>query len=309
MKFSDEQDCKQYVRQIREQEGVICKKCSGTRHFWKSDKEMWQCKGCSFRTSLRSGTVMEGSKLPFSYWLAGMQFLTATKKSFSARSIQMELGHKRYEPIWAMLHKLRLAMGQRDKTYQLTEYVEMDEGFFEKADKKKENPDEEGTDDKKNRGRGSQRQVKVLVSAETRPGDGTDKGKSTAVKYIKMAVMESLTSGNINKEVQAGLNRNTTVTTDGYRGYSRLKQIVKDHIITIASHPKEAGKLFPWVHTAISNSKRLFLGTFHRIDGIYRQNYLNEFCYKFNRRYFGDKLFDRLVIASIAFDWKGHSSG
>ena len=24
------------------------------------------------------------------------------------------------------------------------------------------------------------------------------------------------------------------------------------------------------------------------------QNYLNEFCYKFNRRYFGENLFDRL---------------
>jgi len=29
------------------------------------------------------------------------------------------------------------------------------------------------------------------------------------------------------------------------------------------------------------------------------QNYLDEFCYKLNRRYFGQKLFDRLNIASI----------
>ncbi|MEN5129723.1 IS1595 family transposase, partial [Elizabethkingia anophelis] len=27
--------------------------------------------------------------------------------------------------------------------------------------------------------------------------------------------------------------------------------------------------------------------------------YLNEFIYKLNRRYFGDKLFERLVIANI----------
>jgi hypothetical protein len=31
----------------------------------------------------------------------------------------------------------------------------------------------------------------------------------------------------------------------------------------------------------------------------YLQAYLNEFCYKLNRRYFGEKLFDRLIIATI----------
>ncbi|MFN5982436.1 MAG: IS1595 family transposase, partial [Fluviicola sp.] len=29
------------------------------------------------------------------------------------------------------------------------------------------------------------------------------------------------------------------------------------------------------------------------------QSYLNEFCYRLNRRYFGDRLFGRLVIATI----------
>ena len=52
-----------------------------------------------------------------------------------------------------------------------------------------------------------------------------------------------------------------------------------------------------WVHIAISNAKRTLLGIFHKIKGKYLQNYLDEFCYKLNRRYFGDKLFDRLVLA------------
>jgi hypothetical protein len=32
---------------------------------------------------------------------------------------------------------------------------------------------------------------------------------------------------------------------------------------------------------------------------------LNEFCYKTNRRYFGDKLFDRLVVAALEDTWFG----
>ena len=38
-----------------------------------------------------------------------------------------------------------------------------------------------------------------------------------------------------------------------------------------------------------------------RPDNI--QNYLDEFCYKFNRRYFGDKLSDRLLIAALETTW------
>jgi hypothetical protein len=44
--------------------------------------------------------------------------------------MQRQLGHKRYQPIWEMMHKLRSVMGQRDTTYQLSESIELDEAFF-----------------------------------------------------------------------------------------------------------------------------------------------------------------------------------
>ena len=59
---------------------------------------------------------------------------------------------------------------------------------------------------------------------------------------------------------------------------------------------KEALK---WVHIAISNAKINFAGTYHKIKAKHLQLYLNEFVYKLNRRYLGDRLFDRLVIAGI----------
>jgi hypothetical protein len=41
----------------------------------------------------------------------------------------------------------------------------------------------------------------------------------------------------------------------------------------------------PWVHIAIANLQRFLLGTFHGTARHYLQNYLNEFCYRFNRRF------------------------
>lgn len=48
-----------------------------------------------------------------------MFLLTATKKGFSTKEIQNQLGLKGYEPVWAMVHKLRKAMGNSDSRYSL----------------------------------------------------------------------------------------------------------------------------------------------------------------------------------------------
>ena len=144
---------------------------------------------------------MESSKLPYRYWFAAMHFLTVNKKSFSAKSIQEELGHKRYEPIWAMLHKLRVVMGVRDTKYQLTDWIELDEGFFEKVNDKQDDTDDKGLAESK-RGRGSQKQAKVLVAVESNPKTADDKekkhNKGRKVGHLKMIVMDDLTKKGIN---------------------------------------------------------------------------------------------------------------
>ena len=75
---------------------------------------------------------------------------------------------------------------------------------------------------------------------------------------------------------------------------------MKEHIHQVI-RPKEVGKVLPWVHIAISNAKRLLLNIYHDIRPEYLQNYLNEFCWKFNRRFFGEALFDRLMVAAVAY--------
>jgi len=58
-------------------------------------------------------------------------FLTSVgKKGFSTKEIQKQLGLKRYKPVWAMVYKLRKAMGNRDAGYTLKGMIEFDEGHF-----------------------------------------------------------------------------------------------------------------------------------------------------------------------------------
>ena len=130
-KFPDESSCKSTFKEYRDQVGVTCKKCDNQDHYWLTSKEQYECKSCHFRMSLKSGTVvMENSKLPYQYWFIAIHLLTSTKKTLSVLEMQRQLGHKYYEPIWAMMHKIRRTMSQRDDLYKLGPNVELDEGFF-----------------------------------------------------------------------------------------------------------------------------------------------------------------------------------
>ena len=299
-RFPDEASCLAHFKEVRDQLGIVCKKCGCSEHYWKKDRESYQCKKCGKRITLRSGTVLENSNLSYLHWFKAMHLLTSTKKTFSALETQRQLNHKSYEAIWSMLHKIRKAMGKRDSRYKLTEYIELDDGFFETVDA-------ETKDEERKRGRGSQKQSKVLVLIESKPINSKEmdikyKHKpDRKVGHIKMIVMNDLQGENINAKIDEMVEYDTSVISDAYKGYNKLKEVVKAHEVVNTSEIKEAHTVLPWVHSAIGNAKKVLQGLHHSIGKDYLQSYLNEFCYKYNRRYFEDKLFDRLLIACIEF--------
>ena len=292
--FPDEESCKLKFKAIRDKEGVVCRHCGGKDHYWKRDKWQYECKACKTRTTLKSGTIMHGSQLPLRYWFVAMHLLTSTKKSFSAAELQRQLGHKHYEAIWTMLHKLRLAMGKRDDQYTLTGQIELDEGFFSTEVR----AEDKGRPLK--RGRGSQKRTKVLVMAESQEVEGqtTKKGKPRRVGFIKMHVIPDLKAETINDQVASCISDEAALITDDSTSYVDLADIVGQHQAQVI--PKEkVGEVLPWVHLAIGNAKRMLLDIHHNIKPEFLQSYLNEFCYKFNRRYFGEAMFDRLLLVSV----------
>ena len=292
--YPDESSCKAKWKSIRDNEGVVCSRCGGTSHYWKQDKESYECKRCGYRQGLKANTVMHGSNLPIRYWFIAIHLITSTKKSFSALELQRQLGHKRYEPVWYMLHKLRSIMGKRDEQYILSGIIELDEGFFSTVKSKEEK------DKPLKRGRGSQKKSKVLVMAESTPVEGktTKKGKPRKVGHIKMVVIDDLKSETITPLVEKHVSSESVIDSDHSTSYVKLEDTVKEHRPQVI--PKtEVDKALPWVHLVISNAKRQLLDIYHHTDPQYLQNYLNEFCYKFNRRYFGEKLLDRVMLASV----------
>jgi len=294
--FPDEESCRRKFREIREKEGVICPKCGCTHHYWKSYRGEFQCAKCGHRQSLRANTVMHGSKLPFRYWFIAMHLLTSTKHSFSAAEMQRQLGHKRYQPIWEMMHKLRSVMGKRDDKYTLNGNIEIDEGFFST-----ETPAEQKTE-KLKAGAGSQKKTKVLVVAESAEVENP-KGRGAKPKkvgHIKMLVIPDMKASTIDDALEGNVSPDSIVTTDASSSHTNFKRTFGEHKSQVIN-PKDIGKVLPWVHIAIANSKTQIAALYHGIKREFLQEYLNEFCYKFNRRYFGEHLFDRLMLIAATY--------
>ncbi|KAA6334154.1 hypothetical protein EZS27_017510, partial [termite gut metagenome] len=105
--------------------------------------------------------------------------------------------------------------------------------------------------------------------------------------------------------VKAYVDSQAELTTDASTSYKKLKEHVKKQDAKVVKQG-DLPKALPWVHIAIGNVKRLLLDVHHQLKNEYLQYYLNEFCYKFNRRYFSEKLFDRMirVAANYRTDFK-----
>lgn len=284
-RFPDEQSCRDHFRNYRTTKGVICKKCGLTDHYWLMGKEQFQCKACRFRTTLRSGTILESSNLPFLYWYIALHLMSSTKKGFSAHEVRRQLGHKRYEPIWLMMKKIRAYMGRAESTTMLKGMVELDDAYFSTSTS---NPVRQ----KLKRGKGSQRKSKVTVMAESFPLEIDGRPERYCGQFkMKVSLSEEKTAAS--KVAHENINPDSVLFTDQSTGYVDLKNLVDVHV-SFKSLQEGIHEL-KWVHIAIANAKRTLLGIYHVIKEKYLQFYLDEFCFKLNRRYSAN-LFDNLIF-------------
>lgn len=118
-------------------------------------------------------------------------------------------------------------------------------------------------------------------------------------RYFKAKVLEDHKADSTDKTFKNTIDQEQTIVfTDQSTSYINIADFVEIHISEKSSETTTKETL-KWVHIAISNAKCNFVGNYHKIKRKYLQLYLNQFVYKLNRGYFGERIFDRLVIANI----------
>lgn len=227
---------------------------------------------------------MHRSHIPLRKWFWAIYLCVTDKRGRSALSLSWDL-QIGYHAAWLMLHKLREAMSERDFHYMLSGVVEVDDAYFGGK------PDKEESGDKRLTGRGTAK-AKVVV------GLATEHDKPV---YVKMQVVPVLNSEELSGFVLDNVDPEAVVVTDAFKGYLGLGELVHQHEAKI--YAKQPPEFLKWIHIIIANAKAYIMGTYHGLDAKHLQAYLDEFCYRFNRRFKPAELFSRTLAACVDGPW------
>ncbi len=270
--FPDEAACWKALRKARWPEGYVCPRCGSEASSWISTRGLEQCCACRYQCSVTAGTVFHHTRLSLLTWFWAIFFVARHKQGISALQLQRDTGIGSYGTAWTLLHKLRSALRHRPDA-RLVGLVEVDETFVGGPE----------------RGRRGGREVLhksiVVAAVEQRPH---------AAGRVRLAVLERLRfEEDLGPFVCGAIDAaRAIVRTDGYAGYIGLEAAGVRHDRRVqGSDRARSSEILPWVHTVFGNLQTWLRGTFHGVSAKHLPRYLDEFGYRFDRRWREGELF------------------
>jgi hypothetical protein len=138
-----------------------------------------------------------------------------SKKSISVSEVQRQSGHKRYQPIWELLNKLRDVKGKRDSKYLLEGQIELDNALITAL------ISEDRKDEKLKHSGGGQKQSKVVVMTESTVVETPKPGKKPKhINHLKMQVIDGLKADTVTDIVEKQVNNQAEITSDDSTSYN-----------------------------------------------------------------------------------------
>jgi transposase-like protein len=292
--FADEEACIEYLAARRWPDGFACPKC-GSNDAWRlAARPLWECRGCGRQTSVTAGTLMAKTKLPLRVWFWAAHLMSTHSNGVSALQLRHQPGLS-YPAAWLLEAKLRRAMVNPGRA-KLQGLVEIDQA--EIHCREAEPSPEIG---------GRQGMITVIGAVEVvdRETGGPPKWSynkkllDTRPQRIRLQVIPNNEAATIEAFVQANVEPGSVILTGGQASYGRLQALGYRH------DPKVAGLMaahlvLPWVHRAFALLKRWGLGVYHGLRRKYVQTYLDEYCFRFNRRYWRSVSFEKILNITAA---------
>jgi len=301
--FPDDAACAKYLEAMRWPTGFTCPKCSlpGEPYRFPSRSSIvLRCRDCKANASLTAGTVMQSSHTPLSTWFWGAYLVTTQTPGQSALQFQRQLGLSRYETAFQILHKLRAGMVRPERDKIGGKYpVEVDECYVGGRTR--------------GEGRGVHYKATVVGAVEVRPRteDGKKHKRSVYAGRLRLRVVsemptieEKLVNPRLSGReaeilttfVTDTVEPGSIVRTDGWGGYGDLVKFGYDHdSLVLGGDPDKAEKHLPMIHLIFSNLKAWIQGTHHGVSQQHLQAYLNEYVFRFNRRFYPMTAFNSVL--------------
>lgn len=299
--FPNDGACAAYLEAVRWPDGFTCTKCGVVGEpyrFPKRSSTVLRCRVCQANVSLTAGTVMQKTRTPLSTWFWAAYLATTQTPGQSALQFQRQLGLTRYETAFQILHKLRAGMVRpRRDTIGGEHPVEVDETFVGGRTR--------------GEGRGVHRKATVMGFVEVRTRkpnedrlakatedhrDGKPVRRGTYAGRIRLVVIEDRLMTTLSHQIQRNVSLGSVVRTDGHHGYLAVNSLGYRHEpVVLNGSPERADAHLPMIHLIFSNLKTWIQGTHHGISQQHLQTYLNEFTFRFNRRFYPMTAFNSVL--------------
>jgi transposase-like protein len=301
--FPDDAACAKYLESVRWPNGFTCPSCGHTDkpyRFPSRSSVVLRCRKCRRNASLTASTVMQSTHTPLSTWFWGAYLVTTQTPGQSALQFQRQLGLSRYETAFQILHKLRSGMVRPERDSIGGEYpVEVDECFVGGRTR--------------GEGGGVHHMATVIGAVEVRVRKDAKQGAAKApagtvpikklvyAGRLRLRVIEDRRGPGLLSFVTENVATGSIVRTDGFYPYQELSRDSYQHYpLTIAGDPDKADAHLPMIHLVFSNLKTWILGTHHgAIAQHHLQAYLNEYVFRFNRRFYPMTAFNSVLGLAV----------
>ena len=273
-KYGTEKACSKALFKVRWPDGFYCPRCGCKKASYITTRKTHQCSPCKYHVSLTTGTLFHSTNLPLVKWFWAIYLISADKGGISALRLAKYIGVS-WPTARNVLKKIRTAMEHRDSLYRLKNLIEMDDAVV-------------GGKRPGKRGRGAKGKNPIVVAIERR-------GKKAG--FMAAQAVDAINKQTIRDFLKHRIKPGQTVRTDAFSSLNSIGETHKhDKKIT---PPGEASNWLPLVHIMIGNLKKFLNGTFHGVSHKYLQEYVSEFCYRFNRRFWEPELPLRLLNACL----------
>jgi transposase-like protein len=283
--FTTEDAALDYLIAQRWPNGVRCLACNHDKVYTIATKgktgkpcRLFECGECKLHFSATTGTLFHDSHLPLQKWFMAMALMAEAKKGISANQIARHIGVQ-YKTAWHLCHRIRKAMQEINAAPlgSQGQIVEIDEtwlGGRANAGHRRKTTKEK-----------LDRKIKVLGMIE--------RGGRVHLQRVENAKVETL-----RPVIAANLSPDASkVVTDDAAQYKFILPKEK-HESTI--HEEELNMLgkiegTKTVEGAFSLFKRGVVGSYHHLSEDHLDSYLQEFCWRYNRRKMQPMMFETLT--------------
>jgi transposase-like protein len=289
--FPDEAACAAYLERARWGNGFTCPCCgaSGEPYRYATRPGVLCCRACRHETRLTAGTVMERTHTPLSVWFWAAYLVASHTPGISAVQFQRQLGLSRYETAFQILHKLRAGMVRPDQDRiggNPGEHVEADETYVGGRTRGK--------------GRGVHDMVLVVGAVEVRQrkhnGSLNKRRTGRYTGRVRLAVAPDRSAKSLGGFIERVVKPGATLITDDWSGYAKLGEGGYCHTAVVERGDMQVAETFlPIIHLVFSNLKTWLRGIHHGVSPQHLQAYLNEFTFRFNRRFYPFNTFRSLL--------------